>query len=879
MSAADETFAASAPSVAPADGPGEGRVAGAIDTPGEGDAVSATLRVSGWIFSPETDAPRVEAFLDDVRLGILHHDIERPDVAQTHGYPQTAVRGYDRRFALDAVAHGSHRLDVRVADGHGQERRYSRTILVAESPLDGAIDEPEEGQTIVEQLRLSGWALSTAAPILAVEASIDGIALGPIAYGFERADVVQAMPGQSDRCGFADLLHLDARLSGPRRLELVATDARGNLRTFTREIVVKERSGYIFLDEPTEGEGSSGMLVVRGWTFSRKAPIYNVQVFLGDRLLGPVPHGQPRTDVRDLFDHPYAKNSGFHGILRFPVEQTGSHPLIVRATDLTGEVIETTVTMRVITVDEPVARIERAVWRGGTVDVEGWAIWPHSAFPRTAHLFLDGSPLGETPVHLSRPDIAMRFPNNPEADRSGFRFRLPYPPLVDTPDRAPDLVVEFRDGTGQVQRCSTHLAADPDIPADASAAIATFAAAVAECTRRCEGEPAILDWHTGLELATIFPAMTIFSPPLEDDAPVLPYEDASIDIVVTAHDPTRIAEAERVAALTVLAVGGVDRATPGRDHPRARTGRDVTVERVWWRAEDAPAPEGIGASSPIASIIIPVHNEVIYTQACLARVIATLSSADAVEIIVVDDASTDDTIVVLHRRAALDRRIRILRNERNSGFLRSCNRGAEAATGKTLVFLNNDTLPEPGWLPALLRTFREYPDAGAVGGKLVYPDGTLQEAGGVVFSDGSGYNFGRNDTDVDASLYTYVREVDYCSGALLATRRSLFRELGGFDTRYDPAYYEDVDYAFALRERGYRVYYQPESVAVHFEGRSSGTDIAAGVKRHQATNRVTFVAKWREALRRQPAPTQFFDRATRHALAVRDAGEGRPDGG
>src|SRR5439155_4537336 len=115
------------------------------------------------------------------------------------------------------------------------------------------------------------------------------------------------------------------------------------------------------------------------------------------------------------------------------------------------------------------------------------------------------------------------------------------------------------------------------------------------------------------------------------------------------------------------------------------------------------------------------------------------------------------------------------------------------------------------------------PRVGAVGAKLLYPDGSLQEAGGVIFSDARGWNFGHGDDNPDAPLFNHVRDVDYCSGAALATRRRLFLELGGFDKRFAPAYYEDTDYCFALRAAGYRVVYQPASVVVHAGGATAGT--------------------------------------------------------
>jgi GT2 family glycosyltransferase len=209
-----------------------------------------------------------------------------------------------------------------------------------------------------------------------------------------------------------------------------------------------------------------------------------------------------------------------------------------------------------------------------------------------------------------------------------------------------------------------------------------------------------------------------------------------------------------------------------------------------------------------------------------------------------------------------------MRNRKNSGFIASCNRAAKAATGEILVFLNNDTIPLSGWLIPLLRIFDDYPDAGAVGGKLLFMDGTLQEAGGIVFRDGSAANFGRGDHEIDARVYNFVREVDYCSGTLLATRRSLFEGLDGFDTRYQPAYCEDSDYCFKVREAGYRVYYQPESAVVHLEGASSGTDLTRGVKRYQVVNQAKLVEKWRHALKRQPLRPSYSDRAAWQALAL-----------
>ena len=171
------------------------------------------------------------------------------------------------------------------------------------------------------------------------------------------------------------------------------------------------------------------------------------------------------------------------------------------------------------------------------------------------------------------------------------------------------------------------------------------------------------------------------------------------------------------------------------------------------------------------SIIIPVFNHCDNTRDCLQS-IAQSTVGLSYEVVVVDDGSTDGTSDMLEQVEGLIQ----LRNDVNLGFIGSCNRGAAGARGDFLVFLNNDTQVTPGWLEALRRTFHDIPGTGLAGAKLLYPDGRLQEAGGMIWRDASGWNYGKFD-DPDHPSYNFAREVDYCSGACMMIPRASVRAL------------------------------------------------------------------------------------------------------
>jgi GT2 family glycosyltransferase len=360
--------------------------------------------------------------------------------------------------------------------------------------------------------------------------------------------------------------------------------------------------------------------------------------------------------------------------------------------------------------------------------------------------------------------------------------------------------------------------------------------------RTAHTPPVVLDWGTESEIASAIPeAVSFHHPPSQ----TLPYLAKTVDVVITSSHQS-VDEAIRVASLAVL------------------VSQDDQPPIVYQLREEF-------GSRPSFSVIVTAFGQGEMTVRCLESIVATLPSWFRGEIVVIDDASPDADAELVERFCGTDARFRFLRNETNVGYLRSCNRAAAACTGDYLVFLNNDTMLQPGWLEALRETFARYPGAGAVGGKLFYPDGMLQEAGNVLFEDGSGINVGKSASAHAHPLYSYVREADYCSGAFLATPRALFQSLGGLDERFVPLYYEDVDYCFKVKESGRLVLFQPSCRLIHHEGATCGYDPEAGMKQYQSRNRRVFVEKWSERLRRQPEAPQYLDDALLHRLLLGDS--------
>ena len=253
------------------------------------------------------------------------------------------------------------------------------------------------------------------------------------------------------------------------------------------------------------------------------------------------------------------------------------------------------------------------------------------------------------------------------------------------------------------------------------------------------------------------------------------------------------------------------------------------------RALNMPDPQ-----RPIeVSIIIPVFNQWKYTKACINSILEICDESINYEIILADDCSTDETVFAVDHFPG----IIISKTPQNVGFLRNCNHAAKRARGRYILLLNNDTIVLFNWLSSLYQTIELDQSVAMVGSKLLNVNGTIQEAGSNILQNGQLSLMGCSYPRMKPH-FNQLREVDYVSGCSMLVRRSFWESVGGFDERYQGAYYEDPDLAMTCRELGLSVIYQPKSEVVHFAHKSySDTRYELG-----SANRLLFIKKWHATL-------------------------------
>jgi GT2 family glycosyltransferase/Flp pilus assembly protein TadD len=262
------------------------------------------------------------------------------------------------------------------------------------------------------------------------------------------------------------------------------------------------------------------------------------------------------------------------------------------------------------------------------------------------------------------------------------------------------------------------------------------------------------------------------------------------------------------------------------------TERNVTIREAQQRHLQRFHGED-SAKSFACSIIIPTWNKVDLTMQCLTALASNTGNV-SFEVIIVDNGSTDGTQEYL---STVGGDVQLVLNKENLGFAKACNQGARAARGKYLVFLNNDTIPQPGWLSSLVSEVDAHPEVGIVGSKLLYPDGTVQHAGVVRDSQHLlPYHIYKSFAG-DHPAVNQRREFQIVTAACLLIRRALFEEVGGFDEAYVNGF-EDADLCLKVREQGHVVVYQPRSVVVHLESQTPGR------KQNEDANAARFLDRW-----------------------------------
>jgi GT2 family glycosyltransferase len=251
---------------------------------------------------------------------------------------------------------------------------------------------------------------------------------------------------------------------------------------------------------------------------------------------------------------------------------------------------------------------------------------------------------------------------------------------------------------------------------------------------------------------------------------------------------------------------------------------------------------------PRTTIVVPVQNRLSLTQQCVEALVSGYGDREDVEVVVVDDGSTDGTQGFLKSAAG----VRMVCHAESAGFAASCNDGAAVGSGEYIVFLNNDTLGEDGWLDTLVAYADANPQAAIVGARLVYQNDTIQHAGIVFGADLIPRHVYRGFPREHPAV-SRPRRFQAVTAACMLVRRSVFEEIEGFDTAFVNGF-DDVDLCLRTAELSGETHYCPESVVAHLEAATRGED--ANLFRRNANR---YLERWRDRIRRDDLETYTQD--------------------
>jgi GT2 family glycosyltransferase/glycosyltransferase involved in cell wall biosynthesis len=214
--------------------------------------------------------------------------------------------------------------------------------------------------------------------------------------------------------------------------------------------------------------------------------------------------------------------------------------------------------------------------------------------------------------------------------------------------------------------------------------------------------------------------------------------------------------------------------------------------------------------APVLSVIMVLHNRFPLTLMALASL--RMNCAANIEVILIDCGSTDETLNIRHYvRGAI-----YLRFDIDISYLRSRNVALHIAKTDMVLYLHNDIELAPGAITAALRRMESDPKIGSIGGMIIGSHGVLQEAGGIVWRDGTTQGYMRDASPLTPEA-NFTRDVDFCSGIFLMARRALLDELEGFDEELESGHYADIDLCVRINRAGFRVVYDPSVVLYHLD--------------------------------------------------------------
>ena len=249
---------------------------------------------------------------------------------------------------------------------------------------------------------------------------------------------------------------------------------------------------------------------------------------------------------------------------------------------------------------------------------------------------------------------------------------------------------------------------------------------------------------------------------------------------------------------------------------------------------------------PMVTICIVTWNRLDLLKKCISSVLKH-TSYPFYRVVVHSNGCSDGTQEYLQDISQRYHQIIPRLSPTNDVFVRPNNEMMMEFEDSDILLLNNDTEVTDRWLTSLREAAYTSDNIGIAGSKLLYPDGRLQEFGSELYIDGTGRNIGKGE-DPMLPQYNVVKRVGYVSGCAMYIKRSTIDKIGIFDDQFHPCYCEDSDYAYSAWEQGLETVVTPESVVIHYEGGTSGTDEESGFKAYQKVNLDKFLSKHREKL-------------------------------